>query len=83
MSRIVVINGVEYPAKWCICPHCEGDGELPIYGVDKYLAHAYNVKMCVDCLGHGKYLVFDQERATPEQITTVINYARMQDAKIL
>lgn len=84
------IGGVEFPAKYEVCPRCMGNGthdcfdngmtrdDMDEYDIDfaeDYVAGAYS-KMCDECRGKRVVLVFDGSRATMEQL---LAYSEIED----
>lgn len=86
----MVIGGIEFPAKFEVCPRCQGHGthdcfdngmtraDMDEYDHDfaqDYIDGAYS-KLCDECGGKRVVLVFDGGRATKKQR---LAYSKIED----
>lgn len=73
---------VAIPARWEICPACQGRKQVPLQGIaftesdieeagdnfrQDYFGGFYD-QPCTECKGEGLVAVPDEDRATPEQL---------------
>lgn len=87
-------NGVNLPARWFICSHCDGHGKSSAYlgafsmedlaedpdFAEEYFAGGYD-KPCPECQGTGKVFALDREtNLTPAQAEALADYDEQQEA---